>query len=331
MPEVHPWILSSIIILGVLWLLTAVLYIRRRQYLHKPAWLDAALLTWPLCLFDELVVQVWQPLLILYGTTDWVPVLLMALFYRALKPSLVANPSSSRYLLWYPVILCIIIQLPLAFSGIAEKHMLIESTPVGHPLDFWPVYISAMINGFTVLVLGLLMTELVQKYHKHLPNQVAVPSQYRLRWLAGALGATVGLAMIGILLVTAVTFGFLHILAWQTGLDLAIAAVMLTILFLLTIPQRTSPSILDYNRFDAGDASPDAMRHALAKTGRILAILPSSTRNQLTIGDVARQAKVDPTTLALASRLLEQQSFAEFVARANRRHEESGQDATGNV
>ena len=313
MPEKHPWILYSIIVLGMMWLASVAIYLTRRNAIQSKVWLDIAMLVWPLCLLDEVIAMINGPLTLFYGATDWVPVLLMALYYRALKPVLVARLSRTRYLLWLPVLLCVLIQLPFAFSGIAEKHMIIETTPVGHPLDFWPVYASAMISGFAVLVISLLMTELVQKYHKHLPDQVVTPARYQLHWIAGALGTTVGLTMIGILLVTAVTFGFLHIVAWQTGLDLVVAAVMLALLYLLTVPQRTSPSVLDYHVMEDAAAGQDDMRRAISRAWRVVSRYPSASLSTLTIKEVAEQAQVDATTLALATRLLEKQSFSEFA------------------
>lgn len=318
MPDKHPWILYSMIVLGILWLASVAIYLMRRHSITSKIWLDIAMLVWPLCLLDEVIALVHGPLTVFYGATDWVPVLLMALYYRALKPVLVARRSRTRFLIWIPVLLCMLIQLPFAFSGLAEKHMILETTPVGHPLDFWPVYVSAMVSGFAVLVISLLMTELVQKYHKHLPDQVVSPARYKLHWLAGALGTTVGLTMIGILLVTAVTFGFLHIVAWQTGLDLVVATVMLVILFLLTVPQRTSPCVLDYHVMDEATTGQDDMRRALSQAWRVISRYPAASLETLTIRDVAEKAQVDATTLALGARLLEKQSFSEFAIASQR-------------
>lgn len=270
MPEYTTWVLYCLMGLGLAWLGAAGLLLRLQGSIKGSKWLIVCWVVWPLCLLDEAVLLADGEWMILYGWTDWVPVLLMTLFYRALKPSLVAQVRPSKWALWLPVSLCFLMQLPLALGGVAEKQVLTAGGPIGHPLDFWPVYTIAMLVCFGVLVLSLLITETVQKYHKHLPEQVANPQQYRLRYMVIAMSAIAGISVVLTLLVTAVTFGFLSVLMWQSGLDLVLAIVMLTVLYLLLIPQRTAPSLLDYEQLDASYTEQAKLRESVDKAEQVM-------------------------------------------------------------
>ncbi|QPG05321.1 hypothetical protein IT774_14590 [Salinimonas marina] len=219
-----------------------------------------------LCLTDQAVALAPQNWLHLYGLSDWVPVLLMTLFYRALKPRLIARVRPVKWVSWLPVCLCLVLQLPLALSGLPEKQRLLNGGPVGHPLDFWPLYAIALLVSFGVLVLGLLITETLQKYHKHLIARVTQPNQYKIRYVIPAMSVMVAIGGLLTLLVTAVTFGFLNIILWQVGMDLLLAIAMLTLLLLLIIPQRTLPSPVDYAQVDDRQAEQTLMQETVNKT-----------------------------------------------------------------
>ena len=266
MPEYTTWMFYSLLGLGLAWLCAGVVLLRMQSALVGRKWLWLSWCVWPLSLTDEAVALASDSWLSLYGLTDWVPVLLMTLFYRALKPRLIAQVRPVKWVSWLPVCLCLALQLPLALSGLPEKQRLLAGGPVGHPLDFWPVYAIALLVCFGVLVLGLLITETVQNYHKYLNQRVTCPTDYKIRYVVPAMSSMVAIGGILTLLVTAVTFGFLNIMLWQNGVGLIFAIATLSVLYLLIIPQRTSPCPIDYAQVDEQHAEQILMQETVNKS-----------------------------------------------------------------
>lgn len=313
MDDNNIWTLYALVSLVGLWLVALSLFWVRREQLQRAGWLGAALLCWPLQLLDEVVrfsPPAWQ---VLAGLTDFIPVLAVSLAYRALKPALVAKGIASVRLSWLPLAICVLAQLPFALSGAAEKQQILALAPIGLPLDFWPVYTSAMLSSFAVLVLGLITIELVQTYHHYLPEQVVDPQEYRLRGVTGAYILLVAVGIIAVLLITAVTFGFLAVGSWPTIVTVMLAAASLLVLVVLCRPQSTSPSVLDYDRLEARRAPQADMRDALTRAEAVIAQQSVFTKVGLTINEVAVRARVDATTLAIALHLLEDKSFRQYV------------------
>ena len=313
MLQSSPWIMYCVGGLGLIWLGSVVLYWRHRQELPGQTPLLIALCLWPLILLDEITSAIGGAALQGYGLTDWVPVLVITLLYRTIKPSVIKKRGPSKWLLWVPLAVCIALQLPLALSGMAEKENLLANGPIGHPLDYWPVYAISMVSGFCMLIIGLLITETVQNYHRHLSDQVVDPQEYRLKYIASAMGITVGISVILILLVTAVTFGFLPIVLWQTGFHLILATALLGSLLIFIFPQRTAPCPLDYDRLDERQAEQAAMRMAIEQAEQVMLETRAYKKIGLTIDEFAAQAKLDPTLLAIATHLLLKKDFRQFV------------------
>lgn len=276
-------------------------------------WLVVALVSWPLFMLDEwLRLGQWTSLSALLGLSDVFAVLLMSAAYRVVIPKLVVTPTR-RWRLWGPFLLTLLFQCSALLLPAAEKATWMVSSPVGEPLNWWPAYIGPLLTGFSVLLLGILVTEHLQMYHHHLPEQVVDPQDFRIRRLTGVTGSTVGIAFMSILLVTAVTFGFFSIPYWQSLHHFIIGLPLLATLFCLTKPAQTSPSPLNYQRLDKGGLSSTEMCAAIARAERAIIDTKAYKQLGLTLKDFSEQAGVDATTLALALQVERKQNFRRFV------------------
>ncbi|MEG3766567.1 DNA mismatch repair protein [Alteromonas sp. 14N.309.X.WAT.G.H12] len=301
--------------LGILCLCYGVLVIqffRERPHIIAANWVLAALLCWPFILTDEFIRMSGETSSLM-GLTAFVPVLIISCLYRAVKSLVIDNPPPSKPMLWLPLGLTLIGQLAVAFEPVSERIFWITASPVGQPLTHGPVYLTYMLSGFSVLILGILISEMVQNYHRHLSSQVAELAHFKVRWVGGASGICVGCAFCCILLVTAATFGFFNVDFWQSLINLLLAIAMLLVLLALIRPQHTSPSPLDYYRLDELNAEHCVMREALTRAEASMVDSEAFKTPRLTLKAFAKECKVEPTTLIIALRLLEKRDFRRFV------------------
>ncbi|RDV27951.1 AraC family transcriptional regulator [Alteromonas aestuariivivens] len=299
----------------VIYILVLMVYWARYDRLVASRWVLAGLLAWPLLLVDEWVKTFGgaSEYILLTSLFDFVPVMMMTFVYKAIKPLLLARPQRRRPLIWAPLLFCALAQLPVLFMDASVKAELILSSPIGQPLAHWPVYTVYMLTGFGVLLLGILTAEMVQNYHGHLAEQVVDPQQYRARGLSGVLGTLVAVAFASILVVTAATFGFLNIPFWQSLFHLLFAMAFLIALVALVQIRNTSPSPLDYLRLHDLQADQNAMQRALSLADKAVIELKLYKKVGLTIREFCRSSDIDPTTLAIALRVLKKQTFRQFV------------------
>lgn len=301
--------------LGILCLCYSVLVIqffRERPYIIAANWILAALLCWPFILTDEFIRMSGEASSLM-GLTAFVPVLIITFLYRAVKTLVIDNPPASKRTLWLPLGLTLLGQLAVALEPVSERISWITASPIGHPLAHGSVYLTFMISGFSVLILGILISEMVQNYHRHLSSQVAELAYFKARWVGGALGICVASAFCCILLVTAGTFGFFDVDFWQSLINLLLAIALLLVLMALIRPQHTSPSPLDYHRLDELKSEHSVMREALARAEASMVDSEAFKTPQLTLKAFAKECNVEPTTLIIALRLLEKRDFRRFV------------------
>ncbi|MBU2977534.1 DNA mismatch repair protein [Alteromonas sp. C1M14] len=301
--------------LGILFLFYIVLmiqFIRERQRINAANWVFAALLCWPFILTDEFIRMTGEGTSFI-GLTVFVPVLIITCLYRAVKLLVIDNPPPSKLMLWLPLGLTLLGQLAIVFVPVAERMSWAATSPVGDPLGHKAVYLTSMLAGFSVLVLGILISEMVQNYHRYLSSQVAEIARFKVRWVGGSIGICVGSAFCCILLVTAGTFGFFNVIFWQSLINLLQAIAMLLVLLALIRPQHTSPSPLDYYRLDELKAEQSVMREALARAQATMVSSEAYKTPGLTLKTFAKECKVEPTTLTIALRLLEKRDFRSFV------------------
>ncbi|AIF97744.1 helix-turn-helix domain-containing protein [Alteromonas australica] len=288
-------------------------FLYRSKHLAQTKWLALAMVSWPLFMLDEWI-RLWQldAFLPLYGLGDVFAVMLMSACYRMIKPMLLAHPTRRRRL-WIPLAITALSQCAILLIPASEKALWLGAAPSGAPLNLWPAYLPALLTGFSVLLLGIFITEQVQMYHHHLPEQVVDVREFRIKGVTGASGATVGVAFTSILMVTAATFGFFALPFWQSLHHVIIGLSLLAILYALTRQVSTSPSPLDYQRLDIGEAKPAEMREVISRAERAVIKTKAYKQLGLTLKSFSHDAGVDPTTLAIALQLEQKKNFRSFI------------------
>lgn len=299
---------TSLVYLVVVWR-----YVQCYTQLPGRRWLTVAVASWPLLVIDE-----WLALFELTSLApftylfEFIPVVLLAACYRAAKPLMLRRPRRHSRM-WLMVALVVAAQIPLWLVDSALKTQWFMSAPVGQPLQFWPFYLAPMMTGFGVLLFGILIAEDVQHYHQRLPEQVVDVGQYKIRRLAGVMGATVGFAFTSILLVCAAGFGFFIIPFWLSLFHLVMATACLFVIGALVTPRITSPSPLDYDRLEACNEPQAAMRDALVRAEQTLIQTKGYKQLGLTLAAFCRDANLDPTLLAVALKVSPRKNFRGFV------------------
>lgn len=288
-------------------------YFYYRRSIPEKNWLAFALICWPLFMFDEWI-RLWNvsTLIPLYGLSDVFAVLLITCCYRVIKPMLLAHPTQ-RSRLWWPVIATGVFQTAILLISVEDKIHWIQASPSGTPFELWPVYLASLFTCFSVLLIGIFITEHIQKYHRHLPEQVADVRRYQIPRLAGIMGSTVGVAFMCILLVTAATFGFFTIPFWESLYHISLGSVLLIVLLSLTYPRTTSPSPLDYQRLDEGGAKPTEMRAIIEQAELTMKKEKCYKTLGLTLKHFCELASVDPTSLAIALQWELKKNFRSFI------------------
>ena len=281
--------------------------------LSSMRWLVGAFVCWPLFMLDEwLRIAHATSLAALYGLSDVFAVVAITCCYRAIKPMLIAHPTA-RKRLWCPTVVTACFQCTVLLIPVDDKQQWLSASPTGEPLLLWPAYFASLLTGFSVLLIGILITEHIQMYHRHLPEQAVDIKSLKMPRLAGVMGSMVGVAFMSILLVTAATFGFFTVSFWESLHHLMIGCALLVVLFSLTFIRRTAPSPLDYERLDEGKATPYEISSIISKAERYTIESKAYKTRFLTLGEFCQGADIDPTSLAIALQLTEKKNFRRFI------------------
>ena len=299
-------------LLGVYIFCFARLFVQKVN-LTSMRWLVGAFICWPLFMLDEwLRIAQASSLAILYGLSDVFAVIAITCCYRAIKPMLLAYPTA-RKRLWWPAVVTAIFQCTVLLIPVGDKQQWLSSSPSGEPLLLWPAYCASLLTGFSVLLIGILITEHIQMYHRHLPEQAVDIKNLKMPKLAGVMGSLVGVAFMSILLVTAATFGFFPVPFWESFHHLMIGCALLVVLFSLTFIRRTAPSPLNYERLDEGKATPYEISSIISKAERYTIESKAYKTRFLTLSEFCKGADIDPTSLAIALQLTEKKNFRRFI------------------
>lgn len=299
-------------LLGVYVFCFARLFVQKVN-LNSMRWLVGAFICWPLFMLDEwLRIAQASSLAGLYGLSDVFAVIAITCCYRAIKPMLLAYPTA-RKRLWWPAVVTAIFQCTVLLIPIDDKQQWLSSSPNGEPLLLWPAYLASLLTGFSVLLIGILITEHIQMYHRHLPEQAVDIKNLKMPKLAGVMGSLVGVAFMSILLVTAATFGFFPVPFWESFHHLMIGCALLVVLFSLTFIRRTAPSPLNYERLDEGKATPYEISSIISKAERYTIESKAYKTRFLTLSEFCKGADIDPTSFAIALQLTEKKNFRRFI------------------
>ena len=281
--------------------------------LHSLRWLFGAFACWPLYMTDEWLrltnATQWAPI---YGLSEVFAVVAITCCYRAIKPMLIATPSA-RKRLWWPVAVTGVLQLSILFISSQDKQAWFSASPVGEPLYLWPAYLPSLLTSFSVLLIGILITEHIQHYHRYLPLQAVDTKPLKVPRLAAVMGSVVGIAFVSILLVTAVMFGFLKVPFWESFHHLMLGASLVLVLFSLTFVRSTLPSPIDYAQLDHGKASPYEISSMMSKAERYVATSKAFKKPFLTLQSFCEGAQLEPTLFAIALQVNERKTFQRFI------------------
>ena len=140
----------------------------------------------------------------------------------------------------------------------------------------------------------------MQTYHRHLPEQAVDIREFKVTGLTSVMGITVGVAFMSILLVTAATFGFFQLAAWESYYHIMLGAALLSVLTSLLFTHNTSPSPFDHDRLDEGKATPYEISSIISKAERHTIDSKAYKTRALTIADFCEHGGGDPTSLAIA-------------------------------
>lgn len=279
----------------------------------KTTWLSLAIVSWPLFMADE-----WMRLLslaqltVFYGLTDVFAIVVISCSYKIIKPMIEEKGASGR-LLWLPFCVVVTVQIFVFFLPLSDKSQWLLSSPVGYPLQFWPLYLSSLFTAFSLLLIGIIIAEDIQRYHRHLPTQAVDVKKFRIPVLSNIVGSTVAVGFISILLVTAAGFGFLNLPYWEKLLHFVVGLMLLILLYGLTARRTTSPSPIDYKRFDKGAEPPAVMREIIETAEKSMIEQKAYKVLGLTLNTFCKSAKIDPTALAIALRWELKKDFRGFV------------------
>lgn len=310
MTQVYEYFLAGLIVVWAVGL--ARLFVFKTNLTSK-RWLWCAFVCWPLFLTDEwLRIANATHLSYLYGLSEVYAVIAVTCCYRAIKPLLIATVTS-RKRLWLPAIATALLQMGVLLIPESEKQQWFMVAPTGDPLLLWPAYIAPLVAGFSVLLIGILITEHIQMYHRYLPAQSVDYKNLRMPRLAGVMGSLVGVAFMSILLVTAATFGFLTVPFWESFHHLMLGVALLIVLVSLTFVRRTSPSPLEYERLEQGKPTPYEISSIISKAQRYTLESKAHKQRFLTLHDFCQGAGLDPTALAQALQLTERKNFRRFI------------------
>ena len=302
-----------VFILLVTYLLSLGFFVRQQKRNSGAGWVLAALLCWPLFMIDEWVrLSGFTELALFYGLSDIFAVIGITCCYRAIKPLLYLRPSAKKRL-WLPAGITALLQITSLLIPAAEKQTWLLASPIGEPLVLWPAYAAPLVTGFSVLLIGILITEHMQAYHQHLPEQAVDIREFKVTGLASVMGITVGVGFMSILLVTAATFGFFQLSAWESYYHLMLGAALLSVLISLLVTQNTSPSPFEHERLDEGKATPYEISSIISKAERHTIDSRAYKARGLTIADFCEHAGLDPTSLAIALRVSDKKSFRRFI------------------
>lgn len=303
----------GLLLLLTVYLIGLVYFIKSNKGESKSGWLCAALLCWPLFMADEWIRLSGEPdFAVVYGLSDTFAVLTITCCYRAIKPLLYEQPTARRRL-WLPFIITALFQIAVLLIPTSQRMQWLSESPIGEPLFLWPAYVAPLLTGFSVLLIGILITEHIQSYHRHLPEQAVDIREFKIARLAGFMGMLVGIAFMSILLVTAATFGFFRLAGWESYHHLMLGTGLLIVLTSLLFVKNTSPSPFEHERLEEGKATPYEISSIISKAERHTIDSKAYKERGLTIAEFCRSADLDPTSLAIALRVSDKKSFRRFI------------------
>lgn len=299
----------------VAWLVPLVLIWVRYDALPHSKTLFTAILALPCLLFDNLlaVLKLEQPYAFLIGAFDFVPVLVGALLFLAVRKLVVEHRPGVVVLLFTPVVLFAVGEIAFLLLNSDVKVMLNQTSPNAQLTQYWPIYTYHCLLGVAVLVIALRIESMVNNYQTHLSDQVVDVDLYKMSGSLKLFGVLITVSFASLVVILAVAFGALKFSNWMLTADVVYYLVFYCLVLVLLRKTRYSPSPLNYRKLKKHDFSPDQMQQALNKASEVVVSAKLYKVVGLRLRHVADKAGVDPQLLAVASRELINRNFRAFI------------------
>lgn len=299
----------------IAWLVPmTMIWIRYDSLPHSKTMLTA-ILALPCVLVDNLlyVLKVEDQFVFLVGAFDFVPVLLSALLFLAVRKLVVEYRPGVAFVLFTPVALFLAGEVVFLLLSNDTKIMLNQQSPNGQLAQYWPIYAYHSLLGVTVLIIALRIESMVNNYQRHLSDQVVDVDLYKMSGSLKLFGVLITVSFAALVIILAVGFGVLRFSNWMLTADVVYYIVFYCLVLILLKKTRYSPSPLNYGKLKKHSFSPDQMQQALNAASEIVVSAKLYKVVGLRIRHVADKANVDPQLLAVASRELINRNFRAFI------------------
>jgi len=302
-----------LLVLMVLWFIPLLTIWVRYDKLPHGQELLFAILIYPLMLADDFIIHYGfqQSLSFLLGLFRFTPLLMMGLFFLAIRKMVRENPEGKQVML-LPVIL-VLAEIPFLLLPSELKIQVLQQPMIGNIGANWPLYAFFIGSSFMLLLLALKTESLVSDHQHHLSEQVVDINFYQMPVLGKALGIIISIAFGSIALVLLVAFDLLPFSQWLNSINvLQICAHWILIMVLLE-KRRYSPSPLNYELLEKNTFSEDELRLALARAEAAIIRHRAYKHIGLRLRHLANVADIEPDVLAVATRTLLNRNFRAFI------------------
>ncbi|MCW8109320.1 hypothetical protein OPS25_12495 [Alteromonas ponticola] len=305
---------TVLMLLAACYLVVVMLFWRNKAQLSKPVDYAIGLALWPLLLLSTVLskevdaVYLHIAAYICFGVIP----LILALQYKVVTAQILQYPAKNNKI-WFPALIVWVSFVSLFAVPPEMLPTLLQAPSAGQLLTNWPVYLIHLATGFAVLLLSVAASEQVQRYHHYLTDQVVDPPEHRIRKMQHGLAFVVASALLSVTLVVVNAFAILEIQQWSLLNSILFMVALLVLLTVVVLPHHSIPSPLDYNLLENGRKSKAVLQQTIEQTHQAIIEYKLYKKVGLTIAEVAELAKVDPTTLAKATREINQQKFRRFI------------------
>lgn len=299
----------------IAWLAPLILIWVRYDSLPHSKMLFTAILVLPCLLIDNLlaVLKLEDKYPFLIGAFDFVPVLLAAFLFLAVRKLVVEDRPGVTALLFTPVVLFVIGEIAFLMLKSDVKVMLNQTAPNGQLAQYWPIYTYHCLLSATMLVIALRIEAMVNNYQTHLSDQVVDVELYKMSGSLKLFGLLIAVSFAALVIILAVAFGVLRFSSWMLTADVIYYAVFYCLSLILLKKTRYSPSPLNYQKLKKHNFTPEQMQEALNAASEAVVSAKLYKVVGLRIRHVADKAEIEPQLLAVASRELINRNFRAFI------------------
>ena len=302
-----------LLVLMLLWFIPLLTIWVRYDKLPHGQEILFAILIYPLLLLDDVIIHFGfqQSLSFALGLFRFTPLLMMALFFLAIRKMVQEEPKGKQVML-LPVLL-LLAEVPFLLLPAEVKVQILQQPLIGNISSNWPLYAFFVGSSFLLLLLALKTERMVSDHQHYLSEQVVDINFYQMPFLGKALGVIISIAFGSILLVMLVAFDWLPFSQWLNSINvLQLCANWLLIMVLLE-KRRYSPSPLNYDVLEKNKFSEEQLRLALARAEAAIIRYRAYKHIGLRLRHLANVAEVEPEVLAVATRTLLNRNFRAFI------------------